>query len=828
MLYKSISFWLFVLGLGLYPLEFRAQSADLSRDYVPLVSVGKLPDDFIKSASQKARKDVETILKKGGKNAKQKAGFIVTSNFALDNLLKSGKILYGDPISAYVNSVAKKILKDDPDLKEKIRIYVARSSVVNAYAFENGVIIINIGLIARLQNEAQLAFILCHEISHVTKKHAITAHLEYLKSGSKKKSYNRKGTDMILAKSRFSQKQETEADVSGLDMFLKTDYSFTEIDSVFSILHYSYLPEYQEEFDRKHLNEKSLQLPNEYYLDRVNKVYLDEHYDDEKHTHPNIGKRKAEMKKKIGGRDNSGRKLFIVSQSDFESSRELARFENIRLYFQDLMYPEAAYCSFVLMKKYPHNMYLREMMARSLFQIAVYKSMAENIHYVVNYTGRKTTYYKKREPSYVDAVLDCSDTVQGPAQQLYFMLDHLTPREALVLALHNNWKLAQYQGYNDPYTMNVCDTLMFILAYRYKMKTSSFLSTPLPYKEDSSAYAKLTPKEETKKDKKAVKKKPTTSSKNKKKDPPKEEKPKPKPKKKRNKEHDLVKYGFAEILQDPQFKERFARAEMNAKSRKDDEENQEEEWKKKQKGRKKKSGGATSKEQLEVGDSVMINYAEIQHVISKSGEEVYNLLDFKMLGIDRVVVVDPFYMKIDSRKQDAVQYGAAEIKLKEYIQLLQDNGTKAGVDVTVLSPYELTENDVSQYNDLSLINDWIIERINHGSLQQTLILNREYKEQLIQKYGTEYFMWTGAVSIRHKKQILLPILVSLYIPMIPFTTLYLLSPSYTTYYYAVMYNINTGKVELLVEHEVGAKDTKNNLNFLIYDTMYQISKTAKK
>ena len=48
--------------------------------------------------------------------------------------------------------------EDNQSLLDEVRIYVTKSPYVNAFSTDQGVIMINIGLIAQLENEAQLAY----------------------------------------------------------------------------------------------------------------------------------------------------------------------------------------------------------------------------------------------------------------------------------------------------------------------------------------------------------------------------------------------------------------------------------------------------------------------------------------------------------------------------------------------------------------------------------------------------------------------------------------------------------------------------------------------
>lgn len=57
---------------------------------------------------------------------------------------------------------------------------VLQSDGVNAVSGPGGFVFVSEGLLTRLDNEAQLAGVLAHEISHITGKHALRAYKEYL------------------------------------------------------------------------------------------------------------------------------------------------------------------------------------------------------------------------------------------------------------------------------------------------------------------------------------------------------------------------------------------------------------------------------------------------------------------------------------------------------------------------------------------------------------------------------------------------------------------------------------------------------------------------
>src|SRR5690606_14958355 len=90
--------------------------------------------------------------------------------------------IYDDPqLAAYVDQVGQSVLRtsaySDPGTPAEVRstpfyFRVLDSPVVNAFALPGGYIYVTRGLLAHLDNEAQLAVVLGHEIGHVLGQHA--------------------------------------------------------------------------------------------------------------------------------------------------------------------------------------------------------------------------------------------------------------------------------------------------------------------------------------------------------------------------------------------------------------------------------------------------------------------------------------------------------------------------------------------------------------------------------------------------------------------------------------------------------------------------------
>ena len=91
---------------------------------------------------------------------------------------------YNDPqLQAWVNDMGQRIaaVSDDPELEYTFRIL--DSEVINAFALPGGFVYVTRGLLAYLENDAQLAMVLGHEIGHITARHSAKQYTNQVLAG---------------------------------------------------------------------------------------------------------------------------------------------------------------------------------------------------------------------------------------------------------------------------------------------------------------------------------------------------------------------------------------------------------------------------------------------------------------------------------------------------------------------------------------------------------------------------------------------------------------------------------------------------------------------
>lgn len=87
---------------------------------------------------------------------------------------RSGHLYENPEITAYVNRVARGLMPHQAEQSVlQVQVKIIRNPLLNAFAFPHGVIYVHTGILARMDNEAQLATLLGHELTHSTHRHAV-------------------------------------------------------------------------------------------------------------------------------------------------------------------------------------------------------------------------------------------------------------------------------------------------------------------------------------------------------------------------------------------------------------------------------------------------------------------------------------------------------------------------------------------------------------------------------------------------------------------------------------------------------------------------------
>ena len=359
-------------------------------------------------------------------------------------LVESGLLVYGSPMNKYVEKVADNLLESHyRTLRQELRFYILRRSDVNAYSYANGMIVVTTGLLAQLQNESELAFILAHEIAHYAEKH-----LEKEKKVKKKDKKYDVGGFLRMVRSR---EQETEADRIAFERYYRNSkYSYEALDGVFDVLQYSYLPFDEVEFERAFVESEYYTFPDKYFISAVTPIRSREDYVDTLLTHPNLAKRREWIANQVERKSDENRSRFLQSEELFYKLRHQARYETINIDLTFHQYDAALYNTYVLLDENPNDPFLCQAWVAGIYGFAMHKLEGNGNDYITK-----------------------SDMVEGEQQRLSHFLSKISRDECALLALRFAWNYAKIFPENS-YFKQVAGEIIEVLSEKGKMKYQNY------------------------------------------------------------------------------------------------------------------------------------------------------------------------------------------------------------------------------------------------------------------------------------------------------------------------------------------------------------------
>lgn len=424
---QSLFFLLFTVTLFASKPIFGQQNFN---QFQTLLSKGAIPLDFSSTTQEKIDKDLNENTRDLSK--KKQAIFVKGIHERIDLLLHSGNVIYGDEISTYVEKVAEILLKNEPELKGKLRFYTLKSNETNAFSTDQGIVFVTTGLIAQLASEAQLAYVLSHEIAHYTEKHVVET-FDWKTTRSNR-------NNSIEKLSSYSKDNELEADRVAIKMYHAAGYSKEDLVSTFDVLMYAYLPFDEIPVPTDYFNTPKLYVPQSVFNSKTYPITAIEDYDDEKSSHPNIKKRKEAVEEQKEKYANWGNKNFLLNKTEFVEIRNIARFESIRTAIIENDFYGALYTIFILQRDFPQSSYLKQMKALSWLSIAQFA-----------------------EANRISEVAYESDELEGESARLFATLSKLSNKARYTIALRYVYDLKKEEP-NNKFIGECYNRLLKVLA----------------------------------------------------------------------------------------------------------------------------------------------------------------------------------------------------------------------------------------------------------------------------------------------------------------------------------------------------------------------------
>ena len=263
------------------------------------------------------------------------------------DLLQSSRTVTAPEAHQYLQSILKKIVDANDELKQvTLRLVFTRDWWPNAYSLGEGTLVVNAGLMIFLDNEAEMVFVLCHELAHyylnhsnnAIKKSVETANSEEFKKEIKRlsKEEYRVGQQLeILIKKlafgsrRHNRDNEAEADRQAFQFMKKTGYDCNGIKTCLemldkvddSLLYKPLVPEKIFDFNEYPFKKKWIQKESSIFSQmKDDDSPLTPKEKDSLKTHPDCKKR-IELLKDSVQKVGTGKK-FIVNEKFFTQLKQ--------------------------------------------------------------------------------------------------------------------------------------------------------------------------------------------------------------------------------------------------------------------------------------------------------------------------------------------------------------------------------------------------------------------------------------------------------------------------------------------------------------------------
>lgn len=207
-----------------YEFSYSPKSIDSLDNYLTKITNNKINEFGVNQ-----RKKVKEIL------LERKVSFLKN--------VKDSTFIFDPTLTGFLQEIVAEIYRSNPQIDTKDFYFLINKSLIpNAACYGNGIFSINLGLFTLIENNDEMAFIICHELAHHILKHTDKTLEEYIKTFSSKvvkqqlnsafnKKYGRRSAVTLLLKDlnfnfmKRSRSSETQADSLGFTLFKNTKFN---------------------------------------------------------------------------------------------------------------------------------------------------------------------------------------------------------------------------------------------------------------------------------------------------------------------------------------------------------------------------------------------------------------------------------------------------------------------------------------------------------------------------------------------------------------------------------------------------------------------------
>ncbi|HEY4148391.1 MAG TPA: M48 family metalloprotease [Chitinophagaceae bacterium] len=301
------------------------------------------------------------------------------------------KEIYTAPAAQqYMDALVAEIVKANPVLRDHpFKCYFSRSGVPNASYIGEGIILFNMGLFYKLNNESEVAFVLCHEIGHYLLRHIdnsinryvtainseeIQAQLRQIKNSEygKREQVQKLVKGLSFDSRRHSRDHESQADSMAVELMRPTRFDPAGALSALALLDtidsdsLNTAACLQQTFNAKNYPFQKKWLAKEEGLLGGHAHLQSDQQADSLKTHPDCALRIKLLTPQVNSGHSAASSKNVVDAAKFESLKKLFRYEIIEYAYSSEEYSQSLYFTLQLVKDNPADPWLVAQMGRIL------------------------------------------------------------------------------------------------------------------------------------------------------------------------------------------------------------------------------------------------------------------------------------------------------------------------------------------------------------------------------------------------------------------------------------------------------------------------------
>lgn len=230
-------------------IGFLLSAAGISQTYKPIDTADYLQrKEFLKNFAVHNESLIKGLkLQYSGRTGSEMSKIYKEFGTDFENQVKNKDFVFKSDFDAVIKSLVERLRKNNTKIPQDLKILIARDNTPNAYCLADGTFVINMGLYNWMDNEAQVAGVISHELGHKIEDHTLKSVLNTVEQNELDKSTvqnikettdqrslgrNEKAFDVlknrIYKKGMEKRKLEMQADYLGYVIFKNSDFKKNE------------------------------------------------------------------------------------------------------------------------------------------------------------------------------------------------------------------------------------------------------------------------------------------------------------------------------------------------------------------------------------------------------------------------------------------------------------------------------------------------------------------------------------------------------------------------------------------------------------------------